>query len=89
MFGGAGANTLAYGKFDYEGCREDYRASVRRLQNEPVDIFIGNHVWNNDTEEKAKEKAKGINNPFIDPALWHQFLSYCEKRLDETIQKDP
>ena len=49
MFGGAGANTMAQGNFDYEGCREDYRNSLHRLQKEKVDVLIGNHVWNNDT----------------------------------------
>lgn len=89
MFGGAGANTLAYGQFDYPHCREDYRASVRRLQKEPVDVFIGNHVWNNDTEGKALLKKQGEKNPFIDPELWHTFLTFCEQRLDAAIQKDP
>lgn len=88
MFGGAGANTMAREKFDYDGCREDYRASVHRLQKEHVDVFLGNHTWNNDTAGKAA-KGKEEGNPFIDPALWHTFLTYCEKRLDEVIAKDP
>lgn len=45
-FGGAGANTLAKGRFDYEGCREGYLESINRLRKEKVDVFIGNHVWN-------------------------------------------
>lgn len=88
MFGGAGANTMVREKFDYDGCREDYRASVHRLQNEKVDVFLGNHTWNNDTAGKAA-KGTGKGNPFVDPALWHTFLTYCEKRLDEVIAKDP
>lgn len=89
MFGGAGANTLAAGQFDYDGCREDYRASLHRLQQRQVDVFIGNHVWNNDTEEKALQMQQGGNNPFIDPALWNTFLTFCEERLDAVIEKDP
>ena len=85
MFGGAGANTLAKGKLYYEGCREDYRASVRRLQKEQVDVFIGNHTWNNDTFAKAKRLRETGENPFIDPQLWHRFLDFCEKRLDDVI----
>ena len=88
MFGGAGANTLAQGKFDYEGCREDYRNSVRRLQKEKVDVFIGNHTWNNDTFEKGKLLLETGENTFVDPELWHKFLTFCENRLDETIAKD-
>lgn len=88
MFGGAGANTLAQGCFDYEGCREDYRNSLHRLQKETVDVFIGNHVWNNDTFKKGEILLKTGENQFIDPNLWHEFLGFCEKRLDDVILKD-
>jgi len=87
-FGGAGANTLAQGKFDYDGCREDYRNSVQKLQKEHVDVFIGNHVWNNDTAVKGEILRKTGENRFVDPELWHNFLDYCLKRLDEVIAGD-
>ena len=89
MFGGAGANTLAQGHFDYEGCREDYRASLHRLRQEKVEVFIGNHVWNNDTEVKGELLQKTGENKFIDGGLcWRAFLDFCEARLDRTIAKD-
>ena len=88
MFGGAGANTLAQGRFDYDGCREDYRNSLHRLQKETVDVFIGNHVWNNDTAVKGELLLKTGENKFIDNNLWHEFLAFCEKRLDEVILRD-
>lgn len=87
MFGGAGANTLAKGKFDYDGCREDYRNSLHRLQKETVDVFLGNHTWNNDTANKGQLLETGENR-FIDPQLWHTFLTFCEGRLDAVIAKD-
>ena len=88
MFGGAGANTLVRGKYDYEGCREGYRSSLHRLQKEKVDVFIGNHVWNNDTEAKGIALRENGENKFIDPGLWHEFLTFCEKRLDDVIAKE-
>ena len=88
MFGGAGANTLAQGKFDYEGCRADYRNSLHRLQKEKVDVFLGNHTWNNDTAGKGEVLLKTGENQFVDSQLWHTFLTFCESRLDATIQKD-
>jgi len=88
MFGGAGANTMAQGHFDYDGCREEYRNSLHRLQNEKVDVFIGNHVWNNDTAVKGEVLLKTGENRFIDKNLWYEFLAFCEKRLDEVISKD-
>ncbi len=88
MFGGAGANTMAKGKFDYDGCREGYRASIHKLQKEHVDVFLGNHVWNNDTFNKAEILKTTGENKFIDSDLWHEFLTFCEKRLDEVIASD-
>lgn len=88
MFGGAGANTMVKGQFDYDDCREDYRRSLHRLQEEKVDVFIGNHVWNNDTQVKGEHLIKTGENKFIDSNLWNQFLSFCENRLDEVISKE-
>lgn len=88
MFGGAGANTMAKDQLDYPGAREGYRASVHRLQKEHVDVFIGNHVWNNDTFVKGKILIETGENRFIDDKVWHAFLTYCENRLDDVIAKD-
>jgi len=88
MFGGAGANTMVKSRFDYEGCREGYRNSLHRLQKEKVDVFIGNHVWNNDTAVKGELLLRTGENKFVDPNLWHEFLDFCEKRLDDVIAKD-
>ena len=88
MFGGAGANTMVKSCFDYEGCREGYRNSLHRLQKEKVDVFIGNHVWNNDTAVKGELLLRTGENKFIDSNLWHEFLDFCEKRLDDIIAKD-
>ena len=85
MFGGAGANTLRKDAFDFEGCREAYYASLERLQKEKVDVFIGNHVWNNDTFVKGKLLMETGENQFIDSGLWHKFLDYCKARLDDVI----
>ena len=88
MFGGAGANTLKKGCFDYEGCREEYRASLHRLRRERVDVFLGNHTWNNDTFRKGQLLLETGENRFVEPELWHRFLDHCEARLDRVIAKD-
>ena len=82
-FGGAGANTLAKGRFDYDNCRADYLESLNKLRKKKVDVFIGNHVWNNDTEAKAKVLKETGENQFIDGKLWGEFLDFCEKRLQK------
>ncbi len=88
MFGGAGANTLAKGKFDYENCRADYLESLNKLRQRKVDVFIGNHVWNNDTARKAVALKETGENLFIDSDVWYVFLDFCEQRLYATIAKD-
>lgn len=87
-FGGAGANTLAREWFDYDNCREDYVKSLNKLRSEKVDVFIGNHVWNNDTENKANILRKTGENKFVDNKLWYDFLDFCEKRLNQVIESE-
>ncbi len=87
-FGGAGRNTLVRGKFDFEGCREAYFDSIERLKREKVDVFLGNHVWNNNTDELAEILRTTGENKFIDPSLWERFLTNCENKLKEIISKE-
>ena len=69
MFGGAGANTLVKGELYYDGCRDDYAQSIERLKKQTVNVFIGNHTWNNDTFNKAKILRETGKNTFIDDQL--------------------
>lgn len=83
MHGGAGANTLvtSHNTF-YEGCRKDYIASCEKLLGVHVDVFIGNHVWNNDTYEKYLEMQKTGKNPFVDSNEWVKFINHCMARCN-------
>lgn len=87
-FGGAGSNTLVKEKFDYEGCREDYISSLNKLRNKKVDVFIGNHSWHNDTENKAQILRETGENRFIDKNIWYDFLDFCQKRLNTIIENE-
>ena len=55
MFGGAGAGQLKKSWLNKYGCswlnRGLYFRSLERLKDEHVDIFLGNHTWNNRTGE--------------------------------------
>ena len=88
MFGGAGANTLAKGCFDYDGCRDGYRESINRLRAERVDVFIGNHTWNNNTARHAELLRATGENKFIDSSLWGRFLDFCESRLGKLLSDE-
>jgi len=51
-------------------------------------VFIGNHVWNNNTYEYGKLLLETGENRFVDQKLWGTFLDFCEKRLDSVIEKE-
>ena len=86
-FGGAGLNTLMPENHEYEGCVEDYFASLARLKKEKVDVFIGNHVWNNDTEEKAEHLHKTGEILFIYSEILLSFFDRCENNLKKLISE--
>jgi metallo-beta-lactamase class B len=88
MFGGAGANALVPGELYYEGCREDYRKSIDRLRKERVDVFIGNHVWNNQTDERAEVLLTTGENRFIDGEIWQTFLDFSIYRLNSILEEE-
>ncbi|MBQ9777404.1 MAG: MBL fold metallo-hydrolase [Clostridia bacterium] len=92
MHGGVGLNTLsreyltkAGEPFDH---RDKYFASLERLKSEKVDIFIGNHVGNNDTEGKLARVHKGETDAFIDPEEWGRFLEKCRANLEKLISDE-
>ena len=87
-FGGAGCNTLSQNTLEFPTAQEDYKKSLDRLRLEKVDVFIGNHVWNNDTKVKGELLLKTGENKFIDDKLWGEFLDFCDKRLDDLIEKE-
>lgn len=84
MFGGAGANSLVpeFATY-YQGAIKDYKSSIDKLRKEKVDLFIGNHVWNNDTENKYYQMINvPKTNPFIDNKEFYRFLDFCKERVE-------
>lgn len=91
MFGGAGTNTLTddfMKEFNIpQENREKFKKSIERLRREKVDIFVGNHSYNNKTYEKIKALATSDKNPFIDPDEWEAFLDSRLARFSEITKK--
>lgn len=84
-YGGVGTLTM-YRQYCLDmgipaGKSEAMRQSIRRLQDEPVDILLGNHPSQNCTLEKREwmlahpEKE----NPFLNPQAWQIFLEALER----------
>ncbi|MBE6602564.1 MAG: MBL fold metallo-hydrolase [Ruminococcaceae bacterium] len=92
MFGGAGYNQLKKSYLDPRGLyyfqRGDYLSSVERLKHEQVDVFVGNHSWNNKTMEKAQVLRETGENLFIDQEAWGKFLNRCARKLKEVIHTE-
>ncbi|MBE6667517.1 MAG: MBL fold metallo-hydrolase [Ruminococcaceae bacterium] len=92
MFGGAGTNTLTKEFLTSHGLpyskRDEFLNSVRRLEDERVEIFLGNHVENNDTEGKLKRQAAGETDAFLAPSEWLEFLRSRRERLKKVMEGD-
>ena len=89
MFGGAGVNTLekSHRFYDFDGCQEAFVKSAERLEKERVDVFIGNHCWNNGTYEKAQILLSDGKNEFLDGKIWGDFLATCKSRALDMIKQ--
>jgi len=93
MFGGFGLNTLKKEWLDCYGlpytCREEYINSIDKVVDMRVDVFLGNHVGNNDTCGKLKRLEalkQGEPNPFIEPNQWRDVLLQYRQKVTELIE---
>ncbi|MBQ4040512.1 MAG: hypothetical protein IJC91_05170, partial [Oscillospiraceae bacterium] len=59
-----------------------------KLRKEKVDVFIGNHTWNNDTKNKGELLLQTGENRFIDSRIWYEFLDFCENALTNIIESE-
>ncbi len=93
-FGGAGINSMEkwfLEKYSLsDKCREDFRNSLHKMAKIKVDIHLGNHPFNNQTKEKIQkwQENPDMENPFINPNEWQEFLKNCENNLDNMILKE-
>jgi metallo-beta-lactamase class B len=92
LHGGMGINTLGRKFLDRYGLpyslRDEFRASMLRLNEEKVDIFLGNHMQHNKTPEKAKRVEAGDRLAFVDPTEWEPYNLWCIENLNQMIQKE-
>ena len=94
MFGGAGTNTLVREFMQEhnipEDARQKYVDSIRKLQKEKVELFLGNHLSNNHTEEKLQLLGTQEENPFIagSQEQWLRFLEKLLSRFQALIEKE-
>ena len=92
IHGGAGTNSLRAKFLNHYNLpftyRDDYFATMTKLQDIPVDIYLGNHVGQNQTPEKYQQLIAGNKDAFVDPTAWAKFAQKCITKLETLIQEE-
>lgn len=90
MHGGVGVNTLKKEYLQKKNIpfemRDIFRANLHKLSSEKVDIVMGNHPDQNDTEKKLEMVMR--NESIIDSSEWQRFLKKSENILDNLIERE-
>ena len=92
LHGGMGINTLSREFLDKYNLpytlRDDFKHSMLRLNEEKVDIFLGNHMQHNHTEEKAEKVRNGEEYAFVNPDEWEKYNLWCIENLEKMIERE-
>ncbi len=92
MFGGAGIKQVMKPWLDKHGLPYDQRRqffeSIKRLRGEHVDLFVGNHAYQNHTRTKYELMQTSETNPFINDSEWGEFLDKTERDLEKRIREE-
>ena len=92
MHGGIGRNTLE-SKFIRRyhldpSVRDDYYNSMLKMRREYVDVALGNHPAQLSVIERHESAPAGVN-PYVDPAIWTEFIDHQLERFALMLQNDP
>lgn len=92
LHGGMGINTMCKEFLDKYGLpyslRDDFIKSMHRLNEEKVDIFLGNHMQHNKTESKAKWLQEGNKYAYVDDSEWRPYNLWCIDNLNAMIARE-
>ena len=94
-YGGFGFNTLqrkfleSFG-MDVDKARQTYLASLAKVRDERVEIFLGNHCANNDTLGRRKRQLENPDgpHPLIASNAWRLYLDSKRDELLALIRSD-
>lgn len=90
LHGGAGLATIEKEYREQYGVdwRNDFLASIDKLKDQKVDIFLGNHTAQNHTEEKLERLKCGETEAFVDSSEWRRFLLELRGHVVKLIETD-
>ena len=90
--GGVGYNTLTKAFLEKNhlplSTREIFLKGLERAAEEPVEIFLGNHIWNNGTVEKLERVRSGEKMAFYAPEDWKAFLKNTAEGLKKLEREE-
>ncbi len=91
MHGGIGTNSMAAGFLEKYGlsfdCRDKFKEGLKRLANEDVDLVLGNHPEQSQTDKKMLRVLNGETD-LTDKGEWHRFLAFAERCLDNMLKRE-
>lgn len=92
LHGGMGINTMAASFLDKYNlsyaCRADFLKAMDRLNEEKVDIFLGNHMQHNHTLERREKVIAGDKYAFVNKTEWVEYNEFCKQNLLDMIKKE-
>lgn len=92
IHGGAGVLTMSKAYLnDYNlpfTLRDDFIDAMNRLKDEEVDVYIGNHLEQNNTAEKYEKLINGDELAFVNPDEWRAGCESCISALRNMIEKE-
>ena len=92
LHGGMGINSMAgwfLKKYNLSfECRNDFLKAMDRLNEEKVDIFLGNHMQHNHTLERREKVLAGDKYAFVNKTEWVEFNEFCKENLLNMIEKE-
>lgn len=92
MHGGVGVNSMLPSFLNrYElplSLPDTFRSGLKAMTDMKVDVVLGNHPCQNDTEGKLARILAGEKNACIDPSEWLRFLKESEDNLKIALQND-
>lgn len=90
MHGGAGLNTLSRRYLESIGSpletRVIFRNALHKVADERVDLMLGNHPQQNDTQGKGERAAQ--DRDITDPTEWRRYLKAVEDSLDNLLKSE-
>ena len=92
MHGGIGMGSMKRDFLDRYGLgdslRQRFRRDVETLKTLPVDVVLGNHPDQNNTQEKLVLRAAGDTDVFINPGEWAWLMEKCASQYDAMVAEE-